>query len=293
MLNRRELLLGAGGVAMAAASAASKARFDFVHFTDTHLQPELGAVDGVAQCFEQINRVKPAFTIAGGDLVMDADLKPKDRARQVYGLYMDVHKRLQMPVHAILGNHDIVGMQASSGVKPEDPDFGKGWFEERFGKRYRSFTHQGWHFVLLDSVRVANRGFTGGIDAEQLAWLKADLAALPQGTPVVAVTHVPLVSAALQIVPDTWKSPETYLIVNSVEVLETFKPYNLKAVLQGHTHIRESVVHRGVQFLTSGAVCANWWKGPRLGTPEGFAHLRVRGESIESDYKTYGWTPRV
>jgi 3',5'-cyclic-AMP phosphodiesterase len=292
-INRRTALAAiAGGSALVNAAPATKARFDFAHFTDCHLQPELGAVEGTRQCFDHINRMKPAFAIAGGDLVMDADLKPKTRARELYRLYMDVHKRLAMPVHAVLGNHDIVGMQASSEVAQDDPDFGKGWFEERFGRRYRSFDHQGWHFVLLDSVMVANRNFTGGIDAAQLAWLKSDLAALPPRTPVVAVTHIPLVSAALQIVPDPWKTADTYLIKNSVEVLEAFEPYNLKAVLQGHTHIRETVVHRGVQFFTSGAVCANWWKGPRIGHPEGYAMLRVRGESIEWTYQTYGWTPR-
>ena len=293
MLTRRALITAFGAGSSIANAAASKARFDFVHFTDTHLQPELGAVEGTRQCFEHINRLKPAFSIAGGDLVMDADLKPKARARELYRLYMEVHKRLAMPVHAVIGNHDVVGMQASSGSTVEDPDFGKGWFEERFGRRYRSFDHQGWHFVLLDSVMVANRGFTGGIDLEQLEWLKRDLAALAPRAPIIAVTHIPLVSAALQIVPDPWKTADTYLIGNSVEVLEAFQPYNLKAVLQGHTHIRETVVHLGVQFLTSGAVCANWWKGPRLGHPEGFAVLRVRGESVEWTYQTYGWTPRA
>jgi 3',5'-cyclic-AMP phosphodiesterase len=289
MLTRRALLASA---AMATAvSAATKARFDFVHFTDTHLQPELGAVEGTLRCFEEINRAKPAFAIAGGDLVMDADLAPKARAREIYGKYMEAQKRLAMPVHAVIGNHDVVGMQASSGALESDPDFGKGWFEERFGRRYRSFDHQGWHFVMLDSVMVANRNFTGGIDAEQLQWLKRDLSALAPRTPIIAVTHIPLVSAALQIVPDPWKSADTYLIKNSVDVLEAFEPYNLKAVLQGHTHIRETVVHRGVQFLTSGAVCANWWKGPRQGHPEGFAVLRVRGESVEWSYRTYGWVP--
>jgi 3',5'-cyclic-AMP phosphodiesterase len=290
MLTRRALLTAAAAGATAA-HATTKARFDFVHFTDTHLQPELGAIEGTRRCFEEINRAKPAFAIAGGDLVMDADLAPKTRAREIYGKYMEAQKRLTMPVHAVIGNHDVVGMQASSGASESDPDFGKGWFEERFGRRYRSFDHQGWHFVMLDSVMVANRNFTGGIDPEQLQWLKRDLAALAPRTPIIAVTHIPLVSAALQILPDPWKTADTYLIKNSVEVLEAFGPYNLKAVLQGHTHICEMVVHRGVQFLTSGAVCANWWKGPRLGHSEGFAVLRVRGESVEWSYKTYGWVP--
>ncbi len=135
MLSRRTVPAAAGCAAATSAvpaTVAGKARFDFVHFTDTHLQPELRAVEGTRICFDQINRLKPPFAIAGGDLVMDADLKPKARARELYRLYMDLHRRLGMPLQVVLGNHDIVGMQASSGVSGDDPDFGKGWFEDRF-----------------------------------------------------------------------------------------------------------------------------------------------------------------
>jgi hypothetical protein len=44
-------------------------------------------------------------------------------------------------------------------------------------------------------------------------------------------------------------------------------------------------------FITSGAVCGNWWKGLWLGNPEGFAMLTVKGENISWRYETYGFVP--
>jgi 3',5'-cyclic AMP phosphodiesterase CpdA len=292
MVSRRNLLFSTVAVPLIGAPAGGD--FDFVHFTDCHLQPELGGISGTRQCFRKISSLKPAFAIAGGDLVMDADAGPKQRAESLYRSYAEVQRELRMPVHAVLGNHDVVGTQPDSGFADEDPDMGKAWFEKQFGRRYRSFDHKGWHFVLLDSIQTdAMRIFSGKIDAEQMRWLQADLAALAPKTPVIVTTHVPLVSAAMQIVPDPWKTASTYLITNAPEVLEVLKPYNVKAVLQGHTHIREKVVYDGVQYLTSGAVCGNWWKGARLGHPEGFAYLQVRGGEVHWRYETYGWTAQA
>ena len=38
--------------------------FDFVYFTDTHLEPELSAAAGCAKCFNQMNEGLPEFCIA-------------------------------------------------------------------------------------------------------------------------------------------------------------------------------------------------------------------------------------
>jgi 3',5'-cyclic AMP phosphodiesterase CpdA len=171
-----------------------------------------------------------------------------------------------------------------------DPLYGKKTFEDRIGKRYSSFDHKGWHFVLLDSIGMTpERGFIGNVDAEQMEWLRADLARTGKTRPMVVMTHIPVVSAVLQIVPDPWKTAETYLVMNAQEVLAALTGYNVKAVLQGHTHIRETVVYNGCQFITSGAVCGDWWKGARIGHPEGFGVLTVKGGEVHWQYETYGF----
>jgi 3',5'-cyclic AMP phosphodiesterase CpdA len=290
MLNRRTALQSLLGAALLPAANAAPQDFTFVHFTDTHIQPELKAALGCHDCFDAVNKLHPDFALCGGDLVFDSNATTPRRALDLFTLYKETAKRLEMPVHSVPGNHDVVGLATASGVATTDPIYGKRTFEDRIGHRYSSFNHKGWHFILLDSIGITpERGFIGLIDAEQIAWLKSDLAATGPATPIVVLTHIPLVSAVLQIIPDQWKTPATYLVTNSQEVLEILHPYNVKAVLQGHTHIREKVTYNGCQFITSGAVCGNWWKGARLGHPEGFAVLSVKGSDITWTYRTYGF----
>lgn len=293
-LTRRDLLAASSAWLTAAAPVASGAAgsFSFIHFTDTHIQPELRAAEGCRMCVSKMNRVKADFAIAGGDLVMDAAEVPKDRARQLFDLYAETLKPLDMKVYSVLGNHDVFGISSKSGIPSSDPQYSKKMFEERIGPRFSSFDHKGWHFVLLDSIGTmpSGRDFTGHVDQAQLEWLKNDLARMPRGANLVVATHVPLVTGAMQVLPDPWKTPETYLVTNARDVLEILWPHQPKAVLQGHTHIREEVVYRGCRFLTSGAVCGNWWKGARETHPEGFNVITLHGDGqVSSRYETYGF----
>jgi 3',5'-cyclic AMP phosphodiesterase CpdA len=291
-MNRRTALSILATAPLALAAPAQE--FRFVHFTDTHIQPEMKAADGCRMCFQAINAERPDFALCGGDLVFDSNETPRTRAVEVFDLYGETAKRLEMPVHSVPGNHDVVGLSNKSGIAASDPMYGKKTFEDRIGRRYSSFDHKGWHFILLDSIGTpAGGGYIGKVDEEQMAWLKADLEKTGTARPIVMMTHIPILSAVMQIVPDEWKIPSTYLVTNAPRILALVGPYKVKAVLQGHTHIRETVVYNGCQFITSGAVCGNWWKGARLGHPEGFGVLTARGEEVSWEYRTYGFKAAV
>ncbi len=275
--------------ALPSASSAAAASFRFVHFTDTHIQPELRAEAGVRQAFAAINSVPHAFCIAGGDLVMDVYEQGPARAKTLFDLYTGAVKDLRQKVYSIPGNHDVFGVHPKAGVSAADPLYGKKMFEDRIGPRYQSFDYQGWHFILLDSIAIDGQGqWFGGFDDAQLEWLQADLARVGPTVPLVVATHIPIATAMGTAVFDP--GLERFLVVRQPQrILPLFRGKNLKAVLQGHTHIREVVHYEGSQWITTGAVCGNWWKGAHHGHPEGFAVLTVRGETIQWEYRTYGW----
>jgi len=269
-VNRRNFLASAAAGSSLLAASAAKADFTFIHFTDLHIQPELHAADGCAKCITKMNALQPDFAICGGDLVFDAAEVQYPRAKQLFDLYEETLKPIRVPVHAVPGNHDVFGVSSKSGVPQTNPHYGKRFFEDRIGARFSSFDHQGWHFVLLDSIgSKPGRDFIGRIDEEQMDWLRAGLARLKPGTPLVVVTHIPLVSAVLQTVADPWKTAETYLVTNARDVLDIVWPYRPKMVLQGHTHIRETVIYNGCQFVTSGA--ATGGKGRARAIPKASA----------------------
>jgi Icc protein len=294
VVNRRDVLRGGMAFALlpkiCAGAATDGGSFTFAHFTDIHILPERKAPEGSAKCFEKMNALQPDFALCGGDLVFDSNETPRPKGIELFDLYQSTAKRVTVPVHSVPGNHDVFGLSNKSGVAASDPLYGKKMFEDRIGKRYSTFAHKGWHFVLLDSIGTTpDRTFIGMVDEEQLGWLAETLKPIGTTAPIVVMTHVPVVSAVMQIVPDPWKTPQTYVLQNSIDVLKILAPYNVKMVLQGHTHIREEVIYNGCRFITSGAVCGNWWKGPRLGNPEGFAMLTVKGDNISWRYETYGF----
>jgi len=283
-MTRRGLGVMAAGAGVALAQ--KRAKFRFVHVTDLHIQPELRAAERCLGCMGQINREKPAFVIAGGDLVFDALAVPKERARMLFQLYQETVKRLEAPLHNTLGNHDVFGLYEKSGVSPGEVGYGKKMYEDGIGRRYYSFTYSGWHFVVLDSIGMTpERTYIGEVDEEQLEWLKRDLEAAGKGTPVVVVTHVPLSTGVVQ-----WMRPKQdrrmIVVQNAADVLELLAQYNVKMVLQGHTHVIETLQYRGIQFVTSGSVAGESWKGPKWGQhPEGFGVLDVEGDEIRWSYR--------
>lgn len=285
----------------AAAGTTPPGSFDFVFFTDTHIQSELDATHGCDMCFRKIAALNPEFAIMGGDHVFDALEVNRVRAGMVYDLYKRTEQQLGMPLHHAIGNHDVFGVFARSGVAPSDPAYGKKMYQDRIGQTYYSFDYKGYHFVVLDSIQpTADRLWEARVDEDQLRWLRDDLKGLQHGTPVIAVCHCPLVTAfatyAYTQIVGADRKYNTMTVANAADVLGVFENANVLAVLQGHTHVNEVVSYKNTQYITSGAVCGNWWHGPRLGTPEGFTIVSLRQGSITSRYETYGFhsvDPRV
>lgn len=262
--------------------------FDFVFFTDTHLEPELGAVAGCAKCFNQINEARPEFCISGGDQVFDVCEQDLARARMLFKLYRQTEAELASKVYHTVGNHDVIGLNQRSPIEPGDPMYGKKLYEDNFGKRYYSFDYKGWHFVVLDSIGIEYyKIFNAHFDGEQLAWLAADLAAVGPVTPVVVVTHVPIASMLASFTSEDNRGP---IVGNAYAAHEALAKANVKLVLQGHLHLWEKMQHRGTEYLTGGAVCGEWWKGKMEdGTAEGYTLCQVRKGEIFTSYVTYPW----
>ena len=304
-MNRREFLAltGAAGLSTMVGEPllgqnhsdskdAGGSDFTFLFVTDSHLQPELNAAQGTDQCFRRARTIQSDFTIQGGDHVFDALGVNRERATSLFDLYEKTEQDLGMKVHHTIGNHDVFGIYTASGASPTDPLYAKRLFEERFGKTYYSFDHKGVHFVVLDSIGITeDHAYEGRVDPAQLAWLAADLKAMPMGAPVIVSVHIPLVTAFNSYVPPPAVVPKHngMTVANAYEVIALFEGHNVLGVLQGHTHINERVVWKGVPYITSGAVCGNWWHGTRMGTPEGFTVVRVAHGQLTTHYETYGF----
>ena len=264
--------------------------FSFIFLTDTHLEPELDAVHGTDLAMRRARAVRADFAIQGGDHVFDALGVSKARAAQLFDQYGKTEQDLGLKVHHTLGNHDVFGVYTASGASAADPLYGKKMFAERFGPTWYSFDHKGVHFVVLDSIGITDdHHYEARIDQEQVDWLTGDLAGIAPRMPVIVTTHIPLATAVPFYTPPAPQAAKGEGFTNGPAVIKLLEGYNVLAVLQGHTHVNERVDFHGIPFITSGAVCGNWWKGTRLGTPEGFTVVRVAGGKLSTRYEVTGF----
>lgn len=297
MVTRRQLLQGAGALALSSLLPKSEAALAkplrFVHLTDLHIYDQLGAPEAVAKCVQAVLalRPRPEFVLIGGDHIMDGLKATRDGAEAQFKLLAEAMRPLEMPIYHTIGNHDIFGWENAAGSSA-DPGYGKALFEEEVkqSRSYEAFGLGGWRFIILDTIQPKAGGWYAAVDQEQLAWLEKELEAHP-GAPTVVSAHVPLFTIFSQHESSSMApSPNTLVTSNGRDVFQILKKYNVKLVLQGHTHIVEECDYLGTRFITAGSVCGEWWKGPRLGVhPEGFSVIDLAEGQAKWTYHPYGW----
>lgn len=308
---RRDVLksIGIAGIAGAlpTISAAKPRRaLRIAHLTDIHVQPELRAGEGMAECLRHVNahKDKPQMILTGGDLIMDAYDNSRERTKLQWDLFLKtLRDNNAIPVEHCLGNHDIWGWnKPKSGATGNEPDFGKKWALEtlKLSKAYRSFDRGGWHFVVLDSVQpVGETGYFGRLDDEQFEWLAGDLAATK--LPTLLISHIPILTATSlldsksEIRKDKYEVSTSEMLADCRRLVNLFgKHPHVKVALSGHIHLTDRVDYNGVSYLCNGAVSGSWWWGDRYETKPGYAILDLFNDgTFQNQYIPWGWKPAV
>lgn len=276
-MNRRELLKGfgftAGSVAAtglgalatpgaatpqsgdsttATAAAKRKKALRIAHITDVHIRPEYDAPNRFRKCMEEIKKHKIDFFLNGGDTIYAADYGhiTRERVNEQWAIWQQLRSELsQYEVHSCLGNHDMWWAAPDK----SDAMYGKDHVVKQLGTpgRYYSFDKKGWHFVILDS----NNAKAGSLDEAQRTWLEADLQQLAPGTPVLMLSHYPLLAACTNLDGGGMHTDYKYL----VDLFYKHKD-KVKACVSGHIHLQDRVAYNGVQYFCNGALSGFWWE---------------------------------
>lgn len=273
-MNRRNLLKGASLLPFVSlltpSFAAPRTRsVRFAYIGDTHITADKKPMEGVAKALKQLQNQadKPAFVMHGGDVIMDALGQDKAAVQKQWNAWQTVVKaECSLPVQYCIGNHDVWGKTDAKA----DARYGKAWALEQLGlsNRYRSFSQYGWHFIVLDGVQTTPEGkwYTAHLDPEQLDWLKADLANTDPKTPILILSHIPIVTASVYydrnivkdgniVVPGSWNHTD------APDLIKLFHKHpNVRAALSGHMHLLDRVDYNQVSYFCNGAVCGNWWE---------------------------------
>jgi len=241
---------------------AATAPFTFVQLSDSHIgfnKPP--NADARATFREAIAKVKalpqqPDFIIHTGDVTQLSRDDEFDDAQQML-------KDTGLPVFWVPGEHDML-----------DPEGGKA-FLSRFGKGSKgagwySFDHRGVHFIALVNVADLKPGGMGNLGAEQLKWLKADLAGRTSSTPIVVFAHIPLWTVYAEW---GWGTDD------AAEALKLLARFGSVTVLNGHIHQITQKVEGRIAFHTARSTA---FPQPAPGTAPSPGPLKVPPEQLHS-----------
>jgi 3',5'-cyclic-AMP phosphodiesterase len=227
----------AGGVPTSKLFAAATKQpaaggFSFVQISDSHIGFNKAANQDVAGtlklAIDKINAMPgtPDFMLHTGDITQSAKASEFDTAQQI------IKSARIGQVYYVPGEHDTATDDGALYLER----FGKG----TLGSGWYSFTHKGVHFIGLNNSLQIDA--LGGLGAEQLAWLKKDLASLSASTPIVVFAHIPL----WMVYPQWgWGTKD------GAEALSYLKRFGSVTVLNGHIHQVVQKVEGNVSFHTA------------------------------------------
>ena len=215
------------------------------------------------------------FGVTLGDIMFDdLDLfKPSNANLALIGI----------PWYNVVGNHDI-------NFDSEDDAGSDETFHRFFGPNYYSFDHGPVHFIILDDVEWSgkNNRYKGGLDEDQLTFVKNDLALVPEEKLIVLMMHIPLTNVG--------NRQKLYRLIEK-------RPYTMS--ISGHTHwhahklIDEKDGWKGKEphhHIINVCVSGTWWKGTkdevgiphstmRDGAPNGYSIVTFDGNKHVLDFK--------
>ena len=191
------------------------APFTLVQLSDAHVgfsgPPNPTGTKALEQAIEIVNglKVQPDLILFTGDLTHESET-PGEHAKRMQ-TFKSITSRLRATkIMHVPGEHDAA--------------LDKGdLYRQFFGETYYSFDHKGVHFIALDNV---SRG-KPVVGAEQIDWLKRDIARYPTTAPIIVFTHRPL----FDLRPD-WE----WFTRDGHQVLDVLAPYENVTVLYGHIH---------------------------------------------------------
>jgi len=227
----------------------------FLITSDLHLTEDSAAHEAALEALRSASEGADAVILLG-DSVNNA--RPEEHARVTAFL-----ASLDAPCYVIPGNHDVT--TDISAFTELYADFG---WNDAFSRDGGSascavITAGGACLLLLDTNDVTGGvAPLGGISEATCAWVSETLAALPEGTPVIACGHHPLLPAERQA-----RTPGAQALVAALQ--------GVKLYLCGHDHGFATVRARGLQQITTGQPHAYpGWAGLLEVDPDGF-HWRV------------------
>lgn len=225
------------------------------------------------------------FGLSLGDLVGN---RP-----DLFNPYIQATKEIGLPWYNIMGNHDINFDVQVDSLSDES-------YEAHFGPANYAFNQGKVHFIILDDIIYPDprggKGYWGGLNDQQLAFIENDLKYVPKDHLVLVVLHIP------------FSIDGAFRVQDRDKLFALLKDYPHTLSFSAHTHTQNQVLmgaDRGWKgekphhHFISGTTSGNWYSGRfneagvpvsmmADGTPKGYSFVTFDGNQYKVDYKVVG-----
>jgi 3',5'-cyclic AMP phosphodiesterase CpdA len=247
---------------LAATAEAAAGDFSFVQISDSHIgfnkDANKDVIGTLQKGIAKINALPkpPDFILHTGDLSHLSEAEEFDALEQNLKQIKTGH------IFYVPGEHDVLSDNGAM-------------YRERFGKNtlgagWFSFDKNGVHFIGLVNVVNTREGGLGVLGAEQLEWLKKDLAPLTASTPIVVFAHIPLWAVYPQW---GWGTDD------AEQALRLLRRFGSVTVLNGHIHQVVKKVEGNITFHTAMSTA---FPQPAPGTAPKPGPLKVEAPRLSS-----------
>lgn len=236
-----------------------------------------------------------AFGFVAGDVV--------DDNLALYPRQNDMMGKIGIPIWNVPGNHDINTESPNDRYSTET-------YKRYYGPINFSFNHGQVHFIGLDNVDYIGEGQSepgrssvrGFLSPEQLNWIENDLKFVPRDKLVVIITHISLITHALDLNNQRFELGDNINTVNLADLVEILEPFDRVYAIAGHDtsnswKVKLDHTHNwhGDWFLSHTLAEARgngWSAGPRTerdtrlatmqdGNPNGYYVMTFRGTQVQ------------
>jgi 3',5'-cyclic AMP phosphodiesterase CpdA len=246
-------------------------------------ESQLGDAPGRAQAaFAEMARLRPAFYVATGDLVLEGNQSPPEPIERWMTFYKRLRDSLGAPVYDTIGNNEIAGNE-NEAFPADDPRFGKNLYRKHFGPTRYSFDRGPFHFVAFDThgplEDASGEWSYARLSADAKQWADRDLAA-HEGRVLVALNHEPFhFDPRWPFEPD----PE-----QTADDAGLFAKHAVAYSLAGHTHLNGFEERDGTTHITTGALSGFRWVLPDELFHTGYRLFYAKDGALYSAWKRLG-----
>ncbi|MBQ5648230.1 MAG: calcineurin-like phosphoesterase C-terminal domain-containing protein [Alistipes sp.] len=249
------------------------------------------AIPGVAAHVAEVSQTMPCYGITLGDIISSNPTQSGNASEWRVPLREQFAKGvIGMPMFHTMGNHDNTYAYHGGGIDPQPDAYNSTWqikmqrdHEAVFGPANYSFNRGDIHIVGMRNVEYyisTSNEYSSriGFSAEQIEWLRQDLALVPKDKMVVLCAHIPFVNKDVE---------------SANAIKELLAPFERAQILTGHSHINRNYVHdltsangENLYEHVVGALCGSWWDSNIAmdGVPVGYEVFIGEGNNFTNGY---------